>query len=106
MSPRPLGFVTCLTLRAVREGHRHGADIMDATGQGGGTVYKVLRRLEQRGSVEGVWEDAAVAERERRPRRRYYRLTSAGEAELSAGIERYGALSDRALHDLRAEHAR
>lgn len=63
---------------------------MTATGQGGGTVYKVLRRLEDRGHVEGVWEDAAVAEQERRPRRRYYRLTGEGRSELVRLAGRYG----------------
>ena len=66
---------------------------MEATGQGGGTVYKVLRRLEDRGLVTGRWEDAAVAERERRPRRRYYRLTAAGVAELGQGLDRYRELA-------------
>jgi DNA-binding PadR family transcriptional regulator len=82
MSPRRIGAVTCAILDAIRAGHRHGADIMAATGQGGGTVYKVLRRLEDRGLVVGRWEDADIAERERRPRRRYYKVTPDGVAEL------------------------
>jgi PadR family transcriptional regulator, regulatory protein PadR len=92
MTPRPLGFGTCLVLAAIRAGHAHGADIMGATEQGGGTVYKVLRRLEERGHVVGRWEDPAVAERERRPRRRFYRVTAAGTAELERGLERYREL--------------
>jgi DNA-binding PadR family transcriptional regulator len=82
MSPRIIGDGTRLILEAIRAGQRHGADIMEATGQGGGTVYKVLRRLEERGWIAGRWEDAGVAERERRPRRRYYRVTADGQAEL------------------------
>lgn len=93
MSPRPLGLITSLVLRAIREGHRYGADIMGATGQGGGTVYKVLRRLERRGLVRGEWEDPAIAERERRPRRRFYRLTDDGQAELDAALDRYRELT-------------
>ena len=88
MSPRPIGLITARVLRAVQDGHRHGADIMTATGHGGGTVYKVLRRLELRGHIAGHWEDARVAERERRPRRRYYRLTAEGEAELQQAMSR------------------
>jgi DNA-binding PadR family transcriptional regulator len=99
MSPRALGFITAIILRAVRDGHRHGADIMKATGEGGGTVYKVLRRLEERGLILGRWEGATVAERERRPRRRYYRLTRQGEDELSRALERYRDLAVRALGD-------
>ena len=96
---RTLGFVTAMILRAVREGHRHGADIMRATGEGGGTVYKVLRRLEERGLIVGRWEDAAVAERERRPRRRYYRLTREGTVELARALERYRELAVGGLGD-------
>lgn len=92
MSPRPSGRVTGEILHAIDRGHRHGADIVVVTGQAGGTVYKVLRRLEERGLIVGLWEDAAIAERERRPRRRYYKLTSAGQAELALVTERYRAL--------------
>jgi len=106
MSPRPTGLVTSLVLRAVAEGHRHGADIMGATGQGGGTVYKVLRRLENRDLVEGAWEDAEIAERERRPRRRYYRLTAQGTAELEAAMHRYGELGSRPLGKVLPEGGR
>jgi DNA-binding PadR family transcriptional regulator len=94
---RTIGLVTCLILRALHDGHRHGADIMVATGEGGGTVYKVLRRLEDRGLIVGRWEDAAVAERERRPRRRYYRITRAGDAELARALERYRGLTGSRL---------
>lgn len=103
MSPRFSGIGSCLILRAIDEGHRHGADIMEATGQGGGTVYKVLRRLEDRGLVGGTWEDALEAERERRPRRRYYRLTRAGREELAEGLKRYRELATRPLADVVTE---
>lgn len=89
---RAMGMVTASILKAVRDGHRYGADIMDATDRSGGTVYKVLRRLEERGHVEGRWEDPAVAEAERRPRRRYYRITPQGSRALAAALER--------VHDL------
>lgn len=90
---RTLGFVTTIILRTIRDGHRHGADIMAATGEGGGTVYKVLRRLEERRYVIGRWEDAGIAEAERRPRRRYYRLTRTGDGELARALERYRELA-------------
>lgn len=91
MSPRSIGFVTTTVLQAVADGHRYGADILDATALGSGTVYKVLRRLEERGHVEGRWEDAAVAEAERRPRRRYYRVTGEGRTVLREAVERFAA---------------
>jgi PadR family transcriptional regulator PadR len=106
MSPRPTGLVTSLVLRAIAEGHRHGADVMAATGHGGGTVYKVLRRLENRELIEGVWEDPEIAERQRRPRRRYYRLTDRGTAELEAAMRRYGELGSRPLGEVAPEGSR
>jgi DNA-binding PadR family transcriptional regulator len=87
MSPRRMGAGTTSILQAIATGHKHGADIMAVTGQGGGTVYKVLRRLEIRELIEGAWEDAEVAEAERRPRRRYYRLTAEGRSRLSMAVE-------------------
>lgn len=95
MSPRLSGQVTSSILQAIDRGRMYGADIMDATGQGAGTVYKVLRRLEGRGLVRGTWEDPAVSERERRPRRRFYRLTAEGRFELAAAVERYRGLGGK-----------
>ncbi len=49
------------------------------------TLYRALRRLEERGAVVSYWEDmddAAAAGREGRPRR-YYRITPDG-VELAA----------------------
>jgi DNA-binding PadR family transcriptional regulator len=84
MGRRP-GLVTLAILNAIREGHRYGADIMDVTELGGGSVYKTLSRLERRGWIEGRWEDPKVAEAERRPRRRFYALTAEGERGAADG---------------------
>lgn len=51
---------------------------------GYGTLYKALERLEQRGFLESRWEAPDRAASERRPRRRYYRLTLVGETALSS----------------------
>lgn len=48
-----------------------------------GTLYKALGRLEQAELVESRWEDPALAEAEGRPRRRLYRVTSAGRVALA-----------------------
>lgn len=93
---RPLGFTTVTILKALGDGHRYGAQIMAATGFGGGTVYKILHRLEERRLVAGEWEDALVAEDERRPRRRYYRLTSEGAERLDGALRRFAALATNA----------
>lgn len=92
MSPRSIGYVTTSVLRAVADGHRYGADILQATDLGSGTVYKVLRRLEQRGHVAGRWEDPTVAEAERRPRRRYYEVTAEGREVMREALERFRSL--------------
>ena len=50
---------------------------------GRGSLYKALDRLETRGFLSSRWEDAEFALSEGRPRRRLYRILSAGEAALS-----------------------
>ena len=47
-----------------------------------GTLYKALARLTESGLLEAEWEDPDIAERERRPRRRFYRITSDGKSAL------------------------
>ncbi|HEX5671576.1 MAG TPA: PadR family transcriptional regulator [Acidimicrobiia bacterium] len=51
-----------------------------------GTLYKALGRLEAGGLLESRWEDPDVALAEGRPRRRFYRVTGAGERALAAAI--------------------
>ena len=92
MSPRGLGFASLAVLRAIADGHRYGFDIIDRTDLPSGTVYPGLASLERRDLVTSKWEGAEPAESEGRPRRRYYRVTPAGEAELEAAAERIRAL--------------
>jgi DNA-binding PadR family transcriptional regulator len=75
--------VTALVLHAVGTGHRYGFDIMDATGIASGSVYPVLRRLEEARLLRGTWEEAPAAQRGGRPQRRYYEVTEAGERALA-----------------------
>jgi DNA-binding PadR family transcriptional regulator len=83
-------------LNAIRSGRRYGIEIMDETDLGGGTIYKLLHRLEEKRLIAGVWEDARIAEREKRPRRRYYELTREGNAALAESLRQYGGLTQRA----------
>jgi DNA-binding PadR family transcriptional regulator len=69
---------------------------MDETGLGGGTIYKLLHRLEEKRMIAGSWEDADIAEREKRPRRRYYELTGEGDSALGEALRQYGGLAKRA----------
>lgn len=90
---RALGAATVAILRAVREGHRFGLDVMDATGLPSGTVYPTLARMEGRRFVESEWEDEETARADGRPRRRYYRLTPEGARGLAEALERLGQIA-------------
>ncbi len=93
MAQRTLGMVSATILRAITDGHGYGLEIMDATDLPDGTVYKTLHRMERRGLVRARWEDANLAERDRRPRRRYYQVTSEGGEALLAVARRFEALA-------------
>ena len=88
-----LTYPTALVLLAVREGIRHGFDIIDATGLRSGTVYPILRRLEDADILRSDWEGAATARDAGRPPRRYYEITSAGAAMARGAIARYPLLA-------------
>ncbi len=85
-------YQTALVLEALAAGRHHGFDIMDATDLPSGTIYPILRRLDDDGLVRSRWERDSVARRENRPARRYYELTAAGEARLREARARYRAL--------------
>jgi DNA-binding PadR family transcriptional regulator len=93
MTPLRLTHATSLILRAVAAGHRHGFEIMEASGLPSGTVYPALRRLEAWAHVTSEWEDEAGARHAGRPRRRLYTLTPSGQALAARAADR---LSDAA----------
>jgi PadR family transcriptional regulator len=90
--PRGISFTTVTVLHAVASGSGYGFDVIDATGLPSGTVYPALARLERDGLVRSEWEDATAAREEKRPPRRYYRVTAPGSRVLRAEIARYRAL--------------
>ncbi len=85
-------YPTALVLEALLAGHHHGFDVMDATGLPSGTVYPVLRRLEEEGLVRSRWERHEQAKREKRPPRRYYEIQASGERWLRSARERFRLL--------------
>ena len=93
--PRSAGLAALRVLQAVASGLEYGFDIIEATGLPSGTVYPALSRHERDGYVRSFWEDPVKAHRERRPPRRYYRLTPPGQRALQ-----------QALADLRMTPAR
>ena len=92
---KPLSVAAVAVLGAVSGSIRHGFDIMDATGLPSGTVYPILGRLERDGYVRSRWESHTVAQREKRPPRRYYEITASGSRVLSASVEHYRTLGGR-----------
>ena len=92
---KPLSVSSVAVLAAVSRSIRHGFDIMDHTGLPSGTVYPVLGRLERDGYVRSKWESQTVAQREKRPPRRYYEITASGSRALVASVEHYRTLGGR-----------
>ncbi|MEO8030752.1 MAG: PadR family transcriptional regulator [Gemmatimonadota bacterium] len=90
MTPSPrLTQPTALVLYAVFRGVRHGFDIIDATGLPSGTVYPILRRLEDAGLLRSSWESVHLARNESRPPRRNYQVTGPGTATVREALEKY-----------------
>lgn len=82
-------YPTALVLTAVAGGLRHGFDIIDATGLRSGTVYPILRRLEEAALLRSHWEGARTAHAAGRPPRRYYELTGTGVEAAREALRRY-----------------
>ncbi len=92
---------TAIVLQSLAGGQRYGFEIMEATGLPGGTVYPILRRLEEAGCVDAGWEDAAAAHARRRPPRRYYDINDTGQAALVDAANRFPFIA-RSLAEPRA----
>lgn len=88
-----LTLPTATVLTALAHGHRYGFEILDVTGLRPGTVYPVLRRLEEEAMVRSTWEQTEEARAEGRPARRNYRLTAEGRRFAREAAERYPVLS-------------
>jgi len=95
---------TFLILTALAAGPRHGygiiTDVVQISGERvrlqAGTLYAALDRLQGEGLVETDREEVVDGRA-----RRYYRLTSEGEARLAAEAERLRRNADTALSRLR-----
>jgi DNA-binding PadR family transcriptional regulator len=97
------GLLPLFVLVLLRDGPLHGIDVMRSVGTmtGGkwkpspGSIYPLLRRLEQDGLITGSWQRSRAAPK------RVYRLTARGRADLpetgrSVLGELYGA--QRMIH--------
>jgi DNA-binding PadR family transcriptional regulator len=88
-----LTYPTAIVLQAVASGVRHGFDIIDASGLRAGTVYPILRRLEEARLVSSTWERATIARAEGRPPRRNYEITGAGKRTLADALVRFPGIA-------------
>jgi PadR family transcriptional regulator len=90
---RKLSITALSVLQSIADGFEYGFDIIDQTGLPSGTVYPALSRLERDGYLRSAWEDEALAHREGRPARRYYRVTAPGVKALNGAREYYQKLA-------------
>jgi PadR family transcriptional regulator PadR len=84
-----LTHITALILHAIDSGVVYGFSIMEMTGLPSGTVYPAMRRMEEDQLIRSRWERQVIADREQRPPRKYYQLTSTGKTALEASRKRY-----------------
>ena len=89
-----LTYPTAMVLQSLANGYHYGFDILDVTDLPSGTVYPILRRLDDEGLVKSKWEKAEIAHRENRPPRRYYEITKWGEKILTEALKRFRAVED------------
>jgi DNA-binding PadR family transcriptional regulator len=88
-----LSLGTVMVLHAMARGCEYGFDIMEETGLSSGTIYPALDHLERLGFAVSEWDDATLARKEKRPPRRYYRITPEGARELQEALERHRSLA-------------
>ena len=90
---KKLSLGAVMVLHALARGFVYGFDIMEETGLTSGTIYPALDRLEMLGFARSEWEDARIAQAEKRPPRRYFRITPDGARELQEALERHRSLA-------------
>lgn len=77
---------TQAVLAVLLERETWGFDLSKESGLPAGTIYPILQRLTAAGWVTSHWEDAATANDEGRPPRRYYSLTTEGRARATNAL--------------------
>ncbi len=95
-----LSVGTVMVLHAIARGHQYGFSIMEETGLTSGTIYPALDKLERAGYAKSAWEDASLAQAEKRPPRKYFQITTEGATALLASLDRYKVLSPLSAEDI------
>jgi PadR family transcriptional regulator PadR len=89
------GVLEFCVLALLRDDERYGFEIVRALSEADGlvttegTLYPLLGRLRKEGVVETTWRESPSG-----PPRRYYRLTPAGRAQLSAFMDEWVRFRD------------
>lgn len=79
------GAAELAVLSLLQSGEMYGIELLDALsgvdglGISDGTIYPLLKRLERDGRIKARWQQSVTG-----PPRKYYRLSSDGEAVLAA----------------------
>ena len=87
-------YSTAMVLQALDTGYRYGFDIASVTGLRRGTVYPILRRLEEADLVRAQWERVQISRDEGRPARRYYSLSPEAADLVALSRSRFPAVTD------------
>jgi len=89
------GVLEFCVLALLRGGERYSFDLVRALGDveglvtSEGTLYPLLGRLRREGMVQSSWRESTAG-----PPRRYYRITSDGEAALRAFAGQWARFRD------------
>lgn len=86
------GNIDAIVLRVLADGDSYGYEILKsiaAKSEGAyemkePSLYTSLKRLEKQGFIQGYWGDETQG-----ARRKYYRITKEGKAELEVSIARW-----------------
>jgi DNA-binding PadR family transcriptional regulator len=76
-----------LLLSDIKRDDWFSLEVCRSTDLGSGTVVQIFFRLEQWGWVESTWEDVGAANHDRRPRRKFYRMTGMGARKAQQVME-------------------
>lgn len=94
------GVVELAILALVHDSEAYGGEIVDRLSAhpglaiSAGTAYPLLSRLKRSGLITSTWRESPVG-----PPRKYYRLTSDGEAAFAVMAKTWGDMRD-AMDDL------
>ncbi len=88
-----LSHTAAMILKAIAASHVYGFGVMEVTGLPSGTVYPAMRRLERDSLIQSRWEKQSIADKEKRPVRKYYTVTASGRTTLEAAEKRYPLLA-------------